>query len=56
MRSLALAATLCATLATPALAQNRFPSLTAEQMTPEQRALAAAIQGGPRAAVPRTGQ
>lgn len=52
MRSLALAATLCATLATPALAQNRFPSLTPEQMTPEQKALAAAIQGGPRAAVP----
>lgn len=52
MRSLALAATLCATLATPALAQNRFPTLTPEQMTPEQKALAAAIQGGPRATVP----
>ena len=52
MRFLALAATLCATLATPALAQNRFPTLTPEQMTPEQKALAAAIQGGPRAAVP----
>jgi 4-carboxymuconolactone decarboxylase len=52
MRSLALAATLCATLATPAQAQNRFPTLTPEQMTPEQKALAAAIQGGPRAAVP----
>ena len=52
MRSLALAATLCAALAAPALAQNRFPTLAPEQMTPEQKALAAAIQGGPRAAVP----
>ncbi|RYI99693.1 MAG: carboxymuconolactone decarboxylase [Acetobacteraceae bacterium] len=52
MRSLALVAALCAVLATPAAAQNRFPTLTPEQMTPEQKALAAAIQGGPRAAVP----
>ena len=52
MRSLAMAATLCTILTTPALAQNRFPTLTPEQMTPEQKALAAAIQGGPRAAVP----
>jgi 4-carboxymuconolactone decarboxylase len=46
------AALLAITLATPGLAQNRFPSIPPEQMTPEQRALAAAIQGGPRAAVP----
>lgn len=52
MRNPILAAALAALLATPALAQNRFPNIPPEQMTPEQRALAAAIQGGPRANVP----
>ena len=50
MRSFILAAALA--IALPAAAQNRFPTIAPEQMTPEQRALAAAIQGGPRAAVP----
>ncbi len=50
MRNLLLAPALC--IAAPALAQNRFPNIPPEQMTAEQRALAAAIQGGPRAAVP----
>ena len=50
MRQLFLAAALCAAI--PAAAQERFPRIAPEQMTPEQRALAAAIQGGPRAAVP----
>lgn len=52
MRALLLACVLCAAGSLPALAQNRFPSIPPDQMTPEQRALAAAIQGGPRAAVP----
>jgi 4-carboxymuconolactone decarboxylase len=52
MRPLFLAAAFCSALAMPAMAQERFPRLAPEQMTPEQRALAAAIQGGPRASVP----
>src|SRR3954454_24238569 len=35
-----------------ATAQERFPLLSPEQWTPEQRRLAEAIQSGPRAAVP----
>lgn len=50
MRHLFLAAALCAAL--PAAAQERFPRIAPDAMTPEQRALSAAIQGGPRAAVP----
>ena len=50
MRHLFLAVALCAAL--PAAAQERFPRIAPDAMTPEQRALAAAIQGGPRAAVP----
>ncbi|MBR0656811.1 carboxymuconolactone decarboxylase family protein [Plastoroseomonas arctica] len=52
MRTLLLTCVLGLAWAMPALAQNRFPPIAPEQMTPEQRALAAAIQGGPRAAVP----
>jgi len=52
MRRLALAATLCSALASPAAAQERFPRIAPEQMTPEQKALADAIQGGPRANIP----
>jgi 4-carboxymuconolactone decarboxylase len=52
MRPLFLAAAFCSALAMRAMAQERFPRLAPEQMTPEQRALAAAIQGGPRASVP----
>ncbi|MDB5413101.1 MAG: 4-carboxymuconolactone decarboxylase [Rubritepida sp.] len=52
MRKLLLAAVLGSALATPGMAQERFPRLTPEQMTPDQRALAAAIQGGARASVP----
>jgi 4-carboxymuconolactone decarboxylase len=52
MRALLLACVLSAAATLPGMAQNRFPSIPAEQMTPEQRTLAAAIQGGPRAAVP----
>jgi 4-carboxymuconolactone decarboxylase len=53
MKTKILAAALCATLtALPALAQERFPLIPPEQRTPEQAALAAAIQGGARAAVP----
>jgi 4-carboxymuconolactone decarboxylase len=57
MRTLCMTAAICAALITPAfakpaLAEERFPRLAPEQMTPEQKALAAAIQGGPRAAVP----
>lgn len=48
-----LAATLCAALtALPAMAQERFPRIPPESRTPEQAALAAAIQGGARASVP----
>lgn len=47
-----LLAAMLAALVAPAGAQNRFPNIPPEQMTAEQRALAAAIQGGPRAAVP----
>ena len=50
MRKILLAAALAAAL--PAAAQNRFPTIPPEQMTEAQRSLAAAIQGGPRAAVP----
>lgn len=50
MRKILLAAALAAAL--PAAAQNRFPAIPPEQMTEAQRSLAAAIQGGPRAAVP----
>lgn len=49
---LLLATLLAVAVAAPALAQNRFPNIPPEEMTPEQRGLAAAIQGGPRAAVP----
>jgi len=52
MRRLILACFLCVAGAMPGLAQNRFAPIPPDQMTPEQRALAAAIQGGPRAAVP----
>lgn len=52
MCPLFLAAAFCSALAVPISAQERFPRLAPEQMTPEQRALAAAIQGGPRAGVP----
>ena len=52
MRQPILAAALAAALTLPAAAQNRFPSIAPEQMTPDQHALASAIQGGPRAAVP----
>jgi 4-carboxymuconolactone decarboxylase len=52
MRPLFLAAILCSALAVPAMSQERFPRIPTDQLTPEQRALAAAIQGGPRAAVP----
>ena len=50
MRKILLAVVLAAAL--PAAAQNRFPTIPPEQMTEAQRSLAAAIQGGPRAAVP----
>ncbi|MFZ4409034.1 MAG: carboxymuconolactone decarboxylase family protein, partial [Paracraurococcus sp.] len=43
---------LSASLAAPALAQERFPRIPPEQRTAEQAALAAAIQGGARASVP----
>jgi 4-carboxymuconolactone decarboxylase len=52
MKASILASALCATLATSALAQERFPLIPPEQRTPEQAALAAAIQGGARASVP----
>ena len=52
MRHALSAAALFVALAAPALAEERFPRIAPEQLTPEQRALAAAIQGGPRAAVP----
>ncbi|MEI6159044.1 MAG: carboxymuconolactone decarboxylase family protein [Roseococcus sp.] len=52
MKKLVLAASLSASLAAPALAQERFPLIPPEQRTPEQAALAAAIQGGARASVP----
>lgn len=51
MRARFLAAVLGCALATPSLAQERFPLIPAEQRTPEQQALAAAIQSGPRANV-----
>lgn len=50
MRIMLVAAMLAA--ATPAFAQERFPRIPPEQMTPEQRALATAIQTSPRASVP----
>ena len=50
MRKILLAAALAAAL--PAAAQNRFPTIPPERMTEAQRSLAAAIQSGPRAAVP----
>ncbi|WP_424810635.1 carboxymuconolactone decarboxylase family protein [Roseococcus sp. YIM B11640] len=52
MRPLLPAILLAATLAMPALAQERFPQIPADQRTPAQQALAAAIQSGPRANVP----
>lgn len=53
MRKLLLAAVLGAVVMKPALAEEpRFPLIPPEQRTPEQQALAAAIQGGPRANVP----
>ncbi|MES2710568.1 MAG: carboxymuconolactone decarboxylase family protein [Pseudomonadota bacterium] len=52
MRALLLACVLSVAGSLPGLAQNRFPSIPPDQMTPEQRTLAAAIQGGPRASVP----
>jgi 4-carboxymuconolactone decarboxylase len=52
MKNLILAAGLSASLAAPALAQERFPLIPPDQRTPEQAALAAAIQGGARASVP----
>ncbi|MDB5316781.1 MAG: 4-carboxymuconolactone decarboxylase [Rhodospirillales bacterium] len=52
MRALLLACVLGSAWAMPSMAQNRFPSIPPDQMTPEQRTLAAAIQGGPRASVP----
>ena len=50
-RATLLAATLAAPLATPPTAHAedaRFPALTQEQMSPEQRRVADAIAGGPR--------
>ena len=52
MRSTLLATALLCGLAATARAEERFPTLTPEQMTPEQQRLAAAIAGGARAAVP----
>ncbi len=52
MKPIILAGALCAALATPVAAQERFPRIAPEQMTADQRALAAAIQGGARASVP----
>jgi 4-carboxymuconolactone decarboxylase len=52
MRALLLACVLGSAWAMPSMAQNCFPSIPPDQMTPEQRTLAAAIQGGPRASVP----
>ncbi len=48
MRRSMLALALCAA-ALPALAQERFPPIARDAMTPPQRALADAIQSGPRA-------
>ncbi|WP_421989706.1 carboxymuconolactone decarboxylase family protein [Roseococcus sp.] len=53
MRNLLLAAVFGAAVVMPAMAQEpRFPLIPPDQRTPEQQALAAAIQGGPRAAIP----
>ena len=48
------AATLCG-FAGSAMAQERFTSLAPEQMTPEQKRVAEAIQSGPRAGVSGSG-
>jgi 4-carboxymuconolactone decarboxylase len=49
MRRLALAGLLASSLALPAWAEDaRFPTLTPEQMTPAQRAMADSVIAGPR--------
>ena len=48
MRRIMLAAAMLGGLAAGAAAQGRFPELTLEQMTPEQRKIAEAIMSGPR--------
>lgn len=53
MRRLLLASVLGVVAMNPVQAEEpRFPLIPPEQRTPEQTALAAAIQGGPRASVP----
>jgi 4-carboxymuconolactone decarboxylase len=52
MRKLLLVAVFGSALATPVLAQDRFPLIPTDQRTPAQQALATAIQTGPRANVP----
>jgi 4-carboxymuconolactone decarboxylase len=51
-KALLAAAVLCGVSIGAGAQQERFPTLTPEQMTPEQKRLADAIQSGPRAAVP----
>ena len=48
MRHIMLAAALACGLAGAAAAQERFPELKLDQMTPEQRKIAEAIMSGPR--------
>ncbi|WP_200306640.1 carboxymuconolactone decarboxylase family protein [Paracraurococcus ruber] len=48
MRQGCLAMALLGLMATGAIAEERFPQLTPEQMTPEQRRVAEAIMSGPR--------
>ena len=48
MRRIMLAAALACGLAGAAAAQERFPELKLDQMTPEQRKIAEAIMSGPR--------
>ena len=48
MRHIVLAATLACGLAGAAEAQERFPELKPDQMTPDQRRIADAIMSGPR--------